>query len=134
MNGAVTGQRSSDRLYRARFTRQNKLTKPNEFKRVFNGSFVSADACFKVLAKANGRENARLGMAVSRQVDKRAVGRNRIKRAVRESFRLYWAGRKAGLDVVVLPRWQTATMCNEKLLRSLNRHWSKLENQLEGQE
>jgi ribonuclease P protein component len=132
MNGAVKGQSLADPLRRARFTRQHKLTKPIDFKRVFNNPMVSSDTCFKVLATANGRENARLGMAVSRQVDKRAVGRNRIKRAVRESFRLYWAGRKAGLDVVVLPRWQTATMCNEKLLRSLSRHWSKLESQFEG--
>ena len=132
MNGAVKGQSPADRLRRARFTRQYKLTKPIDFKRVFSNPLVSADACFRVLATAYGRENPRLGMAVSRQVDKRAVGRNRIKRAVRESFRLYWAGRPAGLDVVVLPRWQTATMCNEKLLRSLRRHWSKLENQFEG--
>lgn len=35
----------------------------------------------------NAGATARLGMAVSRRVSKRAVERNRIKRLVRESFR-----------------------------------------------
>ncbi len=132
MNGAVTCQRPAGNYRKARFTRQHKLTKPVDFKRVFSKPFVSSDACFKVLATAGEREYARLGMAVSRQVDKRAVGRNRIKRVIRESFRLHWTDHRPGLDVVVLPRRQTATMCNEKLFRSLDRHWSKLENQFEG--
>ena len=37
----------------------------------------------------NGVEEARLGLAVSRKVDARAVGRNRIKRVLRETFRLH---------------------------------------------
>ena len=36
-----------------------------------------------------GMERARLGLAVSRKVDARAVGRNRIKRVLREAFRLH---------------------------------------------
>jgi ribonuclease P protein component len=71
-------------------------------------------------------------MAVSRQIDKRAVGRNRIKRIVRESFRLHYSKNGAGLDIVVLPRRETTTMSNEKLFNSLKCHWSRLENQFEG--
>ena len=36
---------------------------------------------------ATGGEQARLGLAVSRKVDKRAVGRNRIKRVLRDRER-----------------------------------------------
>lgn len=117
---------------KAVFTRRQKLTKAIEYKRVFDKPFVSSDACFKVLARRNQTGQTRLGLAVSRQIDKRAVGRNRIKRIARESFRLHFAHSGAGLDVVILPRRETATMCNEKLFESLNRHWSRLEAQFEG--
>jgi len=132
MIGAVTGDMKARPPGKAAFTSKQKLKKAIEFKRVFNKSFVSSDACFKVLARINGGELSRLGMAVSRQIDKRAVARNRIKRIVRESFRLQSAQSAACLDIVILPRRETATMCNEKLFDSLNRHWSRLENQFEG--
>jgi ribonuclease P protein component len=132
MNGAVTSERKAGPSGKAAFTSQQKLTKATEFSRVFNNPFVSSDACFKVLACTSERQNSRLGMAVSRQVDKRAVGRNRIKRVVRESFRLNYSANRVHLDVVVLPRRETATMCNERLFDSLKRHWSRLENQFEG--
>ncbi len=116
----------------ATFTSKQKLTKAIEFKRVFNKPFVSSDACFKILACVNSNENSRLGMAVSRQIDKRAVGRNRIKRVVRESFRQLFSGRGTCIDIVVLPRRETASMCNRRLFLSLKDHWKRLENQFEG--
>ncbi|MGQ4660778.1 ribonuclease P protein component [Lysobacter sp. F6437] len=45
----------------------------------------------------------RLGLAVSRKVDPHAVGRNRIKRALRETFRRHRAGLVDG-DYVVVAR------------------------------
>jgi ribonuclease P protein component len=131
-NGAVTGERKTGPSGKAGFTSKQKLTKAIEFKRVFDNPFVSSDACFKVLARTTECEISRLGMAVSRQIDKRAVGRNRIKRVVRESFRLNYSAKGVRLDIVVLPRRETATMCNEKLFHSLKCHWSRLENQFEG--
>ena len=43
----------------------------------------------------------RLGLAVSRKIDKRAVGRNRIKRRLRERFRQLRAQLAPGAYVVV---------------------------------
>jgi len=132
INGAVTADRKAGLPRKAAFTRKQKLTKAIDFNRVFNKPFVSSDACFKVLARTNEGELPRLGMAVSRQIDKRAVGRNRIKRIVRESFRLQYSQCGACLDIVILPRRESATMCNEKLFNSLKHHWARLENQFEG--
>ncbi|MHC4232399.1 MAG: ribonuclease P protein component [Planctomycetota bacterium] len=119
-------------MSRAECSRKRKLTKPTEFKRVFKNPVVSSDHCFKVLARTNDKQHPRLGMAVSRQVDKRAVGRNRIKRVIRESFRHWCSVDCPNLDIVVLPRRETATICNSRLTRSLQDHWSRLERQLEG--
>jgi len=113
------------------FPRDSRLTKPAEFKRVFNRATVSSDRWFKVLARPDGGERARLGLAVSRQVDKRAVGRNRLKRVIRESFRKRFAGRGPAVDFVVLPRAESATICNKRLFRSLERHWTVVLDKLE---
>jgi len=106
--------------------RQARLITPADFKRVFKNPIVSADGAFKVLARRNDHERPRLGMAVSRQVDKRAVGRNRIKRVIRESFRQYFANSGPAMDFVVLPRRESATICNRQLRHSLDTHWARL--------
>lgn len=64
-------------------------------------------------------------MAVSKKACKRATGRNRLKRLVRESFRHHQhdPGMEQGLDFVVLPSAAAATICNERLSRALAGHW-----------
>lgn len=112
------------------FPRAARLTNPTDFKRVFDEPVVSADRCFKVLARPGTGEHCRLGMAVSRQVDKRAAGRNRIKRVVRESFRQLLLRQLAPTDFVVLPRSESATICNRQLFQSLDAHWARIEKRL----
>lgn len=111
--------------------RTQRLLKPTDFKRVFQKNQASTDRCFRVLTRRTDGASSRLGMAVSRRIDPKAVGRNRIKRVTRESFR-HWAAKRRSLggpflDIVVLPRQGAATMCNEQLFRSLERHWSRIE-------
>ena len=132
MSDAVSSGKKIKSSSGAAFNSTHKLRKAIEFKRVFKKPVVSSDQFFKILARLNQEGNSRLGMAVSRQVDKRAVGRNRIKRVVRESFRHHYSVEKVCLDIVVLPRRETATICNKRLFRSLQGHWSRLENQFEG--
>ena len=118
-------------MSRAVFTKQQKLNQPSEFKRVFSKPVVSSDDCFRVLARAGQGKASRLGMAVSRQVYRKAVVRNRIKRVIRESFRQQFSGNDKRLDIIVLPRRESATICNIELFRSLQGHWSRLESRFE---
>ena len=103
-----------------------RLIRPADFKRVFTRPVVCADEFFKVLARPSEMDRPRLGMAVSRQVDKRAVGRNRIKRAIRESFRQRFTDRGPPVDFVVLPRPVSATISNTRLRLSLDRLWTRV--------
>ncbi|MDQ3289438.1 MAG: ribonuclease P protein component [Pseudomonadota bacterium] len=65
-----------------------------------------------------GREpRARLGLAVSRKVDPHAVGRNRIKRALRDCFRHYRSHLRDG-DFVVVARVGAAKCSGEELRRA----------------
>ncbi len=55
---------------------------------------------FSVFARPNGAAEARVGIVTSKKIAPRAVDRNRVKRIVREVFRV-WRPRLGGFDVVV---------------------------------
>ena len=116
------------------FPRRSRLSGHAAFSRVFQQAAVSTDLSFKVLGCVSDQAVSRLGMAVSRQVDKRAVQRNRIKRIVRESFRGQYlsAPRHSSLDIVVLPRRHAVSMDNKQLFEQLSRHWRRIEERTEG--
>jgi ribonuclease P protein component len=84
-----------------------RMKDPAEFRRVFEGRRSVADDVLVVYAIENGRAYARLGISVSRKKVRAAYARNRIKRLVREAFRLSKSELPAGIDLVVLPRGPT---------------------------
>ncbi|MBT8040637.1 MAG: ribonuclease P protein component [Xanthomonadales bacterium] len=124
----------SDNPWPALFPRSAKLLKPSDFKRVFTLNAASADGFFRVIARPSRASGHRLGMAVSKKVDRRAVGRNRIKRVVRESFRRWRAAQvraaEGSFDIIVMPRAAAATSNNHQLFTSLEHHWSALDQRV----
>ena len=111
-----------------KFSRQSRLLKAAEFKSVFQHPIRSGDESFRLLARTNEIQRHRLGMAVAKKVCAKAVGRNRIKRIVRESFRHVMAGHspKNALDIVVMPTALAANQSNKTLDDSLLAHWQRL--------
>jgi len=75
-----------------------------------------------VLADVEG--SARLGLVVSRKVDKRAVGRNRIKRVVREYFRCIRPQLQPGA-YVALARVAAKQADNTQLRQTLERLFAR---------
>ena len=84
----------------AGFPRSARVRAPREFKSVFDGGRRSAHPLLSVHVLADASP-PRLGLAVSRKVDPRAVGRNRIKRVLRDSFRHLRGRLQPGSYVVV---------------------------------
>ena len=71
-----------------RFPRCARVRTSAEYKAVFGGGIRVSGACFRLhVARSEVQTQAKLGIAVSKRVDKTAVGRNRIKRDCREFFR-----------------------------------------------
>ena len=110
---------------RYRLSRQVRLLTAKQFRNVFRGSLVSQDAYFRVKAAPNDENYPRLGLAVARRVNKRAVVRNRIKRVVRERFRINKETLK-GLDLVVVARQAGADAEKKELAAAIDRHWQQL--------
>jgi ribonuclease P protein component len=82
------------------FPRSARVRAKAEFDRVFEAGKRTAEPLL-ALHRLDDGAPPRLGLAVSRKVDPRAVGRNRIKRVLRDVFRHERARLGGGAFVVV---------------------------------
>lgn len=70
------------------FSAQKRLKKPEQFAELRRNGRTLKLHHFLVTFRANTQPTPRLGLSVSKKRAKRAVHRNLVKRAVRESFRV----------------------------------------------
>ena len=71
-----------------------------------------------LLCEASTTES-RLGITVTTKIDKRAVVRNRIKRRVREVFRLHRYRFKKPVDLVIVARRDSGTIAYKDFEREI---------------
>jgi ribonuclease P protein component len=101
----------------ARFPRSARVRARAEYARVFEGGRRFAAPQLTLHWLRDGQP-PRLGLAVSRKVDPDAVGRNRIKRCLRDQFRRIRSGLEAGAYVLVA-RPSAAQASNHDLRNAL---------------
>lgn len=70
------------------FRGEHRLRKTDEFSSVFAFRRILRGKCFHMLHRPNMATTARLGVVIAKKYVRSAVGRNQIRRIVRESFRL----------------------------------------------
>jgi ribonuclease P protein component len=107
------------------FARERRLKGPAEYQQIFRAPCRSTDEMFLVIARKNGLNYARLGLAISKKWVKQAVVRNRLKRLARESFRRNQQ-LLSGMDVVVMTNKRPGPLINKAINDSLQRHWQRL--------
>ena len=116
-------------MIRYRFPKALRLLQRQSFNRVFkNTKFRSTDKLLCVLATESMSGYPRLGLAIAKKKIKKSVARQRIKRIVRESFRLN-QDRLAGWDIVVMAQSGADKADNRIIFGSLERHWERLSKQ-----
>ena len=108
----------------ASFGRQYRLLNGAQYRQVFSQRQSVHGKYFSVHVAGNSLGHARLGLTVSRKVSKRAVQRNRIKRQVRESFRLN-RGEMESIDFVTVAKPGCADQNNDVLRNELDRLWPR---------
>ena len=111
-------------LVDGRFRSENKLKRPEEFKQVFSSKQRSSDKSLLLIARKNGAQNPRLGLAVPKKHIQRSVRRNRIKRLIRESFRLN-KDLLQGLDIVAVVK-QDIKNNRAEIRENLKEHWNNI--------
>ena len=109
-----------------RFPRQCRLLKAGDYRSVFNDVDIRVShRHFLILATDTGHNHPRIGLVFSKKNLRRAVQRNRIKRLVRESFRLR-QHKLPALDIVVLGRRGLDQTDNRDVGKILDHLWERL--------
>lgn len=95
------------------------------FRRAYSRGKTAADSRLALYVRRNGRKTNRLGLTVSTKVGC-AVVRNRVRRRLREIYRLNEDRLSAGWDVVVVARVRAASSDYHQLERSFLKLADKL--------
>ena len=105
-----------------RLRRSDVLRLPPEFERCFTQGQRVSGRFFRLHVLHAG--HPRLGLAVSRKVDTRAVGRNRIKRTAREAFRTSRHLLPCA-ELVLVAKREAAAATNADLREDLAQLWRR---------
>lgn len=96
------------------------------FRRIYRRGNTAADSRLALYVRKNGRDTNRLGLTVSTKVG-HAVVRNRVRRRVREIYRLHEGELVRGVDVVVVARVRAGFSRYHQLEESFLRLCRKLD-------
>jgi ribonuclease P protein component len=108
-----------------RYPRQLRLLTGGDFKRVFDSAVVKVpDQHLLILARPNDLGHPRIGFVISKKNVRRAVQRNRVRRIIRDSFRLHQHQLPA-LDMIILARKGLDSLENPDLHALIKRCWTR---------
>lgn len=82
------------------FRRRHRISLANDFRAIYAGRTSEARGPLRFHARATALAHPRLGLSVGRRFGN-AVVRNRIKRLLREAFRLEQHALPPGIDLVI---------------------------------
>lgn len=115
-----------------RFTyrRRHRLRHNRDYQAVYDARCRKIHGPLVVFARPNDLPHCRLGLSVGRRVGNATV-RNRVKRLLRESFRMMQGDWRRGYDIVIVVRPHPLRRLAEyqhwlhKAMRGLDHEWHK---------
>ena len=106
------------------FPQSRRLLKKADYDYVFHQAKKIASPHFIFLYRQNTMGSARLGLAISKKMIAKAHDRTRMKRLLRETFRVNHT--LPAVDLIVLAKPGVAKVRNAELITVLQQIWSKL--------
>jgi ribonuclease P protein component len=108
------------------FPRSVRLLSPGDFSQVFDSTeFKASNRYLLILATPSKSGVSRLGFVIAKKHVKHAVQRNRVKRIIRESFRLN-QHQIDNNDFVILARPGISDLENSEIREMIDSLWFKL--------
>ena len=95
------------------------LKKQNDFKNVFNKGSVFGNKTFAFYFMKNELEENRIGIIISKKISKKAVVRNRLRRQIREAYRLNQELFKEGYDIILIGKQSLVNAAYTEIEKSL---------------
>ena len=109
-----------------RFQRSQRLRRPAQFQAAYAQGRRFGNELFTASVRANeGYSGARLGLSIAARAVGNSVSRNRLRRQIRESFRL----RQVSLppvDIVIGARTAARAAAGRELREALERLWTQI--------
>lgn len=109
------------------FPKSLRLLNSKSYSAVFNNAQKIGGRFLLFLYRENAIKTPRVGIVVAKKHVRRAVARNRIKRLIRESFRLH-QHQLMECDIVILAMKGVDGLSNAEIFDDLERKWRKLSN------
>ena len=103
----------------------SSITRNNDFRRIYASGKSAASGNVVLYCKRNPRGYSKLGITVSTKVGK-AVVRNRVRRRLREIYRLHETKIMRGFDLVIVARVKSPYATYQQLERDFLRLVDKL--------
>lgn len=102
---------------------EQRLKTPQQFKGVYDSKQWGSSSLFSYNVKF--AENNKLGVTVSKKVSKLAVDRNRLKRQIREYYRIH-QHQLSSAHLVITAKPNSLKATDSQRLASLQELWTKL--------
>ena len=109
--------------------KKSVLRKQADFDRLYKKGTSAGDRYVVIFAMPNGLEITRLGFLASKKVGN-SVERNRARRLMKESYRLFNKEIPTGLDIIFIARNTISERKQDEVERSMRSAWKKIENKL----
>jgi ribonuclease P protein component len=102
-----------------KFTKQQRISTSAEYQAILKNGIKVSDRFFRIAVSRNPQQSsAKIGIIVSKKVGP-AVTRNRVKRIVREIYRLNQRNITADLNLVVIAKPDCVTRKYQEIEQSL---------------
>ncbi|MEZ5523632.1 MAG: ribonuclease P protein component [Pseudomonadales bacterium] len=114
------------------FHRSQRLLNAGDFQQVFDNTQLKASTReLLILGAANSLGHSRIGFIIAKKNIRRAVQRNRIRRIIREYFRVHCHELNAhnAVDLVIMARKGFDQLSNSEINSTFSSLWNKLVRQ-----